>query len=59
MVRFIRARIEEHGEAPTLGEIGAEFGMRSRASVHWHLERMERWGAIVREPGQTRGIRLP
>lgn len=58
IIAFIRHRIEERGEAPTLTEIGAAFGLRSRASVHWHLERIEQQGAIIREPGRPRGIRL-
>lgn len=57
--RFIRQRITDRGEAPTLTEIGAEFGLRSRATVHYHLSRMESLGAIVRESAQPRGIRLP
>lgn len=59
IVAYIRDTIADHGEAPTLDEIGAHFGMRSRASVHWHLKRCEKLGAIVRDHGRTRGIRLP
>ncbi|MEW2558255.1 hypothetical protein [Streptomyces griseorubiginosus] len=32
--------------------------MRSKASVHWHLERIEALGYIAREPRRPRGIRL-
>lgn len=59
IARFIRQRIADHGEAPTLSEIGDAFGLRSRATVHYHLARMEALGAIVREPGRRRGLRLP
>lgn len=56
---FIRRRILDTGEAPTLAEIGEEFGLRSRSTVHHHLTRMEALGVIVREPGRYRGLRLP
>jgi repressor LexA len=59
MVAYIRESIADRGEAPTLAEIGAHFGMRSRASVHYHLDRCEKLGAIVRDHGRSRGIRLP
>lgn len=58
IARFIRQRITDAGEAPTLAEIGAQFGLRSRATVHYHLSRMESLGVIVREPARQRGIRL-
>ncbi|MFF7242186.1 hypothetical protein [Streptomyces collinus] len=32
--------------------------MRSRASVHYQLLELEAKGAIVREPGRSRGICL-
>ncbi|MFF4547239.1 hypothetical protein ACFY1J_23935 [Streptomyces sp. NPDC001406] len=32
--------------------------MRSRASVHYELGELVAKGAIVREPGRPRGIRL-
>ncbi|MGW4673439.1 LexA family protein [Streptomyces sp. NPDC004324] len=54
----IRGFIAERGEAPTVAEIGAAVGMRSRASVHCQLGELEAKGAIVRESGRPRGIRL-
>jgi SOS-response transcriptional repressor LexA len=59
ILRYIRAAITERGEAPSLDEIGAAVGMRSRASVHYQLRELEAKAAIVREPGRPRGIRLP
>ncbi|MFL1903066.1 LexA family protein [Streptomyces tauricus] len=58
IIRFIRRQILDRGEAPTLSEIGETFGLRSRATVHYHLRRMEALGVIVRESGRHRGIRL-
>lgn len=54
----IRERIADVGEAPTVQEIGAALGLRSRSSVHYQLVELEAKGAIVREPGRARGIRL-
>ncbi len=58
ILRVIREAIAEHGEAPSLDEIGAAVGLRSRASVHYQLRELEAKAAIVREPGRPRGIRL-
>ncbi|MFF4402651.1 LexA family protein [Streptomyces sp. NPDC001480] len=48
----------DHGQAPTMQQIGVAVGMRSRASVHYQLIELEAKAAIVREPGRARGIRL-
>ncbi|MEU3529698.1 hypothetical protein AB0E62_38660 [Streptomyces sp. NPDC038707] len=58
ILRRIRRHITDHGEAPTVQQIGQAVGMRSRASVHYQLVELEAKYAIVREPGHTRGIRL-
>lgn len=54
----IRRSIIDSGEAPSIAEIGRAVGMRSRASVHYQLGELQAKGAIVREPGRPRGIRL-
>jgi repressor LexA len=58
ILRCIREHIADHGEAPSVREIGAAVGLRSRASVHYQLVELETKQAIVREPGRYRGIRL-
>lgn len=58
ILRVVREYISEHGEAPTVAEIGAAVGMRSRSSVHYQLVELEAKQRIVREPGRSRGIRL-
>jgi SOS-response transcriptional repressor LexA len=58
ILRIIREAIVERGEAPSLVEIGAAVGLRSRSSVHYQLRELEAKAAIVREPGRRRGIRL-
>ncbi|WP_409468523.1 hypothetical protein [Streptomyces sp. HC307] len=54
IVQCIREWITEHGEAPTVVEIGRAVGLRGRASVHEQLVKIEEKGAIVREPGRAR-----
>ncbi|MFI5690149.1 LexA family protein [Streptomyces sp. NPDC051636] len=58
ILRCIRRHIADHGQAPTMQQIGEAVGMRSRASVHYQLTELEAKSAIVREPGRRRGIRL-
>jgi len=55
---YIRHYFEIHQEAPTIGEIGKEFGMTSSASVHNIVSILEREGLIRRIPNVSRGIEL-
>ncbi|MFI0192029.1 hypothetical protein ACH4PW_31355 [Streptomyces sp. NPDC017082] len=59
ILRCIRRHISDHGEAPAVQQIGQAAGKRSRASVHYQLVELETKSGEVREPGRTRGIRLP
>ncbi|MFF3348998.1 LexA family protein [Streptomyces sp. NPDC002779] len=58
ILQCIREAITDRGEAPTVKEIRDRFGYRSSASVHYQLAQIEKKGAIVREAGRARGIRL-
>lgn len=58
IVKCIREAIAEHGEAPTLREIGEQVGLGSKGSVHYHLKQLEKKGILARERWQPRGIRL-
>src|SRR6185312_4199911 len=55
---YIRQYFEAHQEAPTIAEIGKEFGMSSSASVHHVVSTLEREGLIRRIPNVSRGIEL-
>lgn len=57
ILKCIRQRINETGEAPTVKEIAADVG-RSTGAVHYQLVELEAKCAIVREPRHPRGIRL-
>ena len=55
---YIRHYFEIHQEAPTIAEIGKEFGMSSSASVHHVVSTLEREGLIRRIPNVSRGLEL-
>lgn len=55
---YIRHYFEAHQEAPTIAEIGKEFGMSSSASTHHVVSILEREGLIRRIPNVSRGIEL-
>src|ERR1044072_1250948 len=55
---YIRNYVEAHHEAPTIAEIGKEFGMSSSASAHNIVSLLEREGLIRRIPNVSRGIEL-
>jgi len=53
---FLKQYIESHGYAPTLSQIAQSIGVSSLATVHEHLQAMEKKGLLKRKSGQTRGI---
>jgi SOS-response transcriptional repressor LexA len=55
---FIQARITTLGYAPTFDEMATEFGYLSLATVHEHLNSLERKGYITREFNRARAITL-
>jgi repressor LexA len=55
---YIKHYFETHHEAPTIAEIGKEFGMSSSASAHHVVSLLEREGLIRRIPNVSRGIEL-
>jgi len=55
---YISRYFDMHKEAPTMAEIGREFGLRSLASVHHVISVLEKEGLIRRIPNVSRGIEL-
>ncbi|OGD92921.1 repressor LexA [Candidatus Curtissbacteria bacterium RIFCSPHIGHO2_01_FULL_41_44] len=55
---FLNEYIDKYGHAPTLVEIAKELGVRSLATVHEHLQVLERKGLIKKTSGIVRGIEL-
>ncbi|MFI0266116.1 LexA family protein [Streptomyces luteogriseus] len=57
ILRCIRTAIADQGDAPTVAEIATAVGL-AHSTVHYQLRELETKGAISREPGRHRGIRL-
>jgi len=55
---YIKHYHDLHQEAPTIAEIGKQFGMTSSASAHNVVAILEREGFIRRIPNVSRGIEL-
>ena len=47
IVQFVREFTQEHGFAPSIREIGAAVGLRSTASVSYHLQQLQEKGMLV------------
>ncbi len=58
ILELIAERIEAEGVPPSQTEIAQALGYRSVRAAQYHLEALERVGAIERVPGRARGIRL-
>jgi len=50
--------IAKFGNAPTLVEIAKKLGVKSLATVHEHLETLEKKGLIKRSSGLVRGLEI-
>lgn len=55
---FLMQYIDASGYAPTLKQIAQALGVSSLATVHEHLQALEKKGLIRRKSGSTRGIVL-
>jgi repressor LexA len=55
---FIAQYIQANGFSPTLQEIAKALGVRSLATVHEHLQAMEKKGVIKKYEGSVRGIEI-
>ena len=59
ILEFLRQFIGRSGYAPSVREICAAVGLKSTASVHYHLEELKRQGLIDMDGGKNRTISLP
>ena len=55
IIEFIRQFTQENGFAPSVREIGAAVGLRSTASVSYHLQQLQEKGLLL-SPG-SKGIK--
>jgi len=59
ILRCIRDWVAEHGETPSMREIGRSVGLSSTGSVAYQLDQLEKLGVIDRSPcGNRKGIAL-
>ncbi len=49
---FVNGFVQENGYAPSIREIGAAVGLRSTASVSYHLQQMQQKGLLVSPVGK-------
>jgi repressor LexA len=59
VLEFVQGYIRANGYAPTLREIGANFGLSSVATVHKYLQSLVNEGLLVREGGGARAVGMP
>ena len=55
---YIARTSREHGYPPTVREIGAEVGLSSSSSVHFHLRWLAENGYLERDGSLTRALRV-
>ncbi|MBP7859472.1 transcriptional repressor LexA [Patescibacteria group bacterium] len=58
LIDYLNQYIQKFGFSPTLTEIASSMGLRSLATVHEHLQTLEKKGVIRRFEGHVRGIEL-
>lgn len=59
MLELIRDYVAAHGYGPSVRELCAGLGLRSTATVQYHLKALAAEGRILLEPGKKRAISLP
>jgi len=55
---FLDRHISRKGYAPTIEEIGVQFGLSSLATVHKHLTNLQKKGVVKRDWNRSRGLEL-
>ena len=55
---FIGQYIQKYGSSPTLQEIADAMDLRSLATIHQHLDALEKKGLIKRFTGSVRGLEI-
>src|SRR5690606_37586865 len=58
ILALIAERIEAEGMPPSQTEIARAFGFKGVRAAQYHLEALEYSGAIERDRGRARGIRV-
>lgn len=58
ILNFIRDHVARFGYPPSVRELGKAVGLRSSATVHTHLRRLEELGYIRRDPTKPRALEI-
>lgn len=58
ILEYLRQYVEVHGFGPSVREIGAAVGLKSTATVHYHLRQLAKEGAIFWDETKKRSISL-
>ncbi len=58
ILEYIKEEILRRGYPPTVREICETVNLKSTSSVHAHLEKLEKFGYIRRDPTKTRAIEI-
>jgi repressor LexA len=58
ILEYLNNYIDKHGHAPTLVDIAKKLNLKSLATVHEHLETLQKKGLIKRSSGVSRGIEI-
>jgi repressor LexA len=58
VLAFVRERLAD-GSPPTVREVQQAFGFKAVESARQHLEALVAEGRLAKEPGRSRGYRLP
>ena len=56
VIVYIRDYMDGHGFAPSMEDIRKGVGLASKSTVFKHLDRLEAFGHIVRQPGKPRAM---
>ena len=58
ILKFVQKQIKANGYPPSVREIGKAVGLRSTATVHGYLNKLEEKGYIKREQQKGRTLKL-
>ena len=58
ILKFIEKELEENGYPPSVREIGKAVGLKSTATVHAYLGKLEEAGLIARQDKKGRTLQL-
>lgn len=58
ILKVIKKSIAEKGYPPTVREIGAEVGLSSTATIHFHLTKLEEKGYLKKDNSKNRTLEL-